>query len=119
MARGSGAAAQYWERVVVHQRTTSPDATGHKRASYTAGPTCWAYTRDVKADKKLAYGIMNSIVETEIHFRGYPQIDAKDRLEVLTTGYYCDIKGITLDYDKGETIVVAKRIPSLEATPTA
>lgn len=116
MSRGRGAGA-YWERVRIHQRATAADAgTGFKRPTYTPSATCWAYTKDVKADKKLAYGITNSIVETEIHIRGYPALDARDRLEVLTAGYYCDIKGITLDYDAGETVVMAKRIPTLEAT---
>jgi head-tail adaptor len=108
-------AGKYWERVKVYARTTAEDAaTGFKRPTWTLQGTYWCYTKDAKTDRKLAYGIQNSIIETEIHIRGYPDIDAKYRLEVLTTGFYYDLKGFNLDYEMGETVAMARRIPTLE-----
>lgn len=110
-------AGKYWERVKLYRRSTTEDtATGFKRPTFTEVGTFWCYTRDAKTDRKLAYGIQNSIVETEIHIRGYPDLDSKDRLEVLTTGFFYDLKGFNLDYDEGETVAMARRIPTLEAS---
>lgn len=117
MPRGGGRAGDYWEKCKLHTRTVETDEdTGFKRPTWTAGGILWCYSADVKAEKKLAYGIMNSEIETEIHIRGYPTIDAKDRLELMTTGFLYDLKGFYYDYNTGETVVVGKRTPTLENT---
>ena len=114
MAVKQGKAGDYWERVTRLVRATTTQSNQHKLATYTDGNTYWAYTNDVKADKKLAYAINNTVVEVEVHIRGYPTIDPLDRLRVETTGYVLEIKGIKLDYDEGATVVVGKYIPSLQ-----
>lgn len=113
-SKGTGKAGDYWEKVQVWKKTTEKDPdTGFDRPVWTLFKTCWCFTTDVKADKKIAYGIENSMTETEIHIRGYPEIDAKDRFLVMTTGFYHEPKGIKYDYSAGETVVVAIKIPSL------
>src|SRR4051812_37940665 len=105
MPRGGAGAGRDWERVTHYLRETAVSPSGHKEATYTEGSTYWAYTSDVKADKKLAYGIMNMIVETDIHIRGFPVIDPLDRFLINTTGNFCECKGVKLDYETGETVV--------------
>lgn len=117
MGRGGSGAGQYWQRVRHYPRTAdTAGATGFKRPNFEEGSDYWCYTKDAKANVVLAYGIQNVMVEIEIHLRGYPPVGSLDRFRVLTDDRYCDTKGLKYDYDAGETVIMAKYIPTLDAT---
>ena len=97
-------------RTIVKSVTTGQDVE-----TFTANGTLWGSLKELSASKRLAYGVTNSAVDTEVHLRQFPSVDAKDRLQDTRFGYLLVIDGVTHDFERNETIVYATRLPSLEA----
>jgi head-tail adaptor len=97
------------------QRSVSKSGTtGQDQETFTGNGTLWGSSKPISASKKLAYGVLNSEVDYEIHLRQFPSVDAKDRLHDTYFDKLLVVVGVMPNHDTNETVIYAHTLPSLE-----
>lgn len=118
--QSSGHAGDYWIKATILKRTAAVDSnTGQMVETFTpAIRRAWCWVEEKKLKQELDYGSLNHTVEADIHFRGYPDVAEKDKVQDPYGERVYQIKGIRFDFGIGETIVEGYQVASVIASPT-
>lgn len=97
------------------QRTLTQDTnTGQDKQSFASNGTLWGNLTELSANKKLAFGMLNSQADMMLKLRQFPLLNTEDRLRDKRFNLLFIIDGINHNFGANETIVYCHKISEVE-----
>ena len=104
-------AGDYNQTFVWLQRTSTRDSSyGQRQETFTPSSTVlWGHLEDLSGAERIDYGFRQTSTDCKIRIRGYPAVNAKDRLQHKVTGELYGIDAVTKTPNMQEIVVYCTR----------